>query len=173
MEMRHSSSSVMLSQPPHPWELQQQGCAVVPKDQFLQLQHQLLQAERRSQRLQEELESRPSETNMQQGGHEQLLKMMEERMMDVEQKLRLVKRLLQDKVNQLKEQLSKNTKADAMVKDLYVENAQLLKALEMTEQRQKTAEKKNYLLEEKIANLNKIVKNLASPSFSSASELRS
>ncbi|NWR53358.1 NIN protein, partial [Regulus satrapa] len=99
-------------------------------------------------------------------GHEQLLKMMEERMMDVEQKLRLVKRLLQDKVNQLKEQLSKNTKADAMVKDLYVENAQLLKALEATEQRQKSAERKNYLLEEKIANLNRIVKNLASPSFS-------
>lgn len=70
-------------------------------------------------------------------------------------------------------QLSKNTKADAVVKDLYVENAQLLKALEMTEHRQKTAEKKNYLLEEKIANLNKIVKNLASPSFSSATELRS
>ncbi|KAM9239583.1 ninein [Leptosomus discolor] len=173
MEMLHSSASVMLSQSPHSRELQQQGCAMVPKEQFLQLQHQLLQAERRSQRLQEELESRPSETNMQQGGHEQLLKMMEERMMDVEQKLRLVKRLLQDKVNQLKEQLSKNTKADAMVKDLYVENAQLLKALEMTEQRQKTAERKNYLLEEKIANLNRIVKNLASPSFSSASEIRS
>ncbi|XP_010158158.1 PREDICTED: ninein-like, partial [Eurypyga helias] len=173
MEMLHSSASVMLSQPPHSRELQQQGCAMVPKEQFLQLQHQLLQAERRSQRLQEELESRPSETNMQQGGHEQLLKMMEERMMDVEQKLRLVKRLLQDKVNQLKEQFSKNTKADAMVKDLYIENAQLLKALEMTEQRQKTAERKNYLLEEKIANLNRIVKNLASPSFNSAPEIRS
>ncbi|XP_009870831.1 PREDICTED: ninein-like, partial [Apaloderma vittatum] len=170
MEMLHSSASVMLNQPPHSRELQQQGCATVPKEQFLQLQHQLLQAERRSQRLQEELESRHPETNMQQEGHEQLLKM---RMMDVEQKLRLVKRLLQDKVNQLKEQLSKNTKADAMVKDLYVENAQLLKALEMTEQRQKTAERKNYLLEEKIANLNRIVKNLASPSFSSASEIRS
>ncbi|XP_062433738.1 ninein [Rhea pennata] len=173
MEMLHSNTSVMLSQSPHSRELQQQGCAMVPKEQFLQLQYQLLQAERRSQCLQEELENRPSETNMPQGGHEPLLKMMEERMMDVEQKLRLVKRLLQDKVNQLKEQLSKNTKADAMVKDLYVENAQLLKALEMTEQRQKTAEKKNYLLEEKIANLNKIVKNLASPSFNSASELRS
>ncbi|NXB90614.1 NIN protein, partial [Vidua chalybeata] len=152
---------------------QQQGCATVPREQFLQLQQQLLQAERRSQHLQEELESRPSGTNMQQGGHEQLLKMMEERMMDVEQKLRLVKRLLQDKVNQLKEQLSKNTKADAMVKDLYVENAQLLKALEVTEQRQKTAERKNYLLEEKIANLNRIVRNLASPSFSPAAEIRS
>ncbi|NWH61893.1 NIN protein, partial [Geococcyx californianus] len=161
-----------LDQTPHSRELQQQGCAVVPKEQFLQLQHQLLQAERRSQRLQEELESRPSETNMPQGGHEKLLKMMEERMMDVEQKLRLVKRLLQDKVNQLKEQLSRNTKADAMVKDLYVENAQLLKALEMAEHQQKTAERKNYLLEEKIANLNRIVKNLASPSFNSASEIR-
>ncbi|NXT16230.1 NIN protein, partial [Prunella fulvescens] len=157
----------------HQGSQQQQGCATVPREQFLQLQQQLLQAERRSQHLQEELQSRPSGTNMQQGGHEQLLKMMEERMMDVEQKLRLVKRLLQDKVNQLKEQLSKNTKADAMVKDLYVENAQLLKALEVTEQRQKTAERKNYLLEEKIANLNRIVRNLASPSFSPAAEIRS
>ncbi|XP_064572018.1 ninein isoform X4 [Zonotrichia leucophrys gambelii] len=144
----------------------QHGCASVPREQLLQLQQQLLQAERRSQHLQEELQSRAPGTDTQQEGHEQLLKMMEERMMDVEQKLRLVKRLLQDKVNQLKEQLSKNTKADAMVKDLYVENAQLLKALEVTEQRQKSAERKNYLLEEKIANLNRIVKNLASPSFS-------
>ncbi|KAH1171130.1 ninein isoform X1 [Mauremys mutica] len=176
MEMLHSSSNVMLSQSQHSRELQQlqqQGCTMVPKEQFLQLQHQLQQAERRSQRLQEELENRPSETNMPQGGHAQLLKMMEERMMDVEQKLKLVKRLLQDKVNQLKEQLSKNTKADAMVKDLYVENAQLLKALEMTEQRQKTAEKKNYFLEEKIANLSTIIKNLASPSLNSTPQLRS
>ncbi|XP_075006833.1 ninein isoform X2 [Calonectris borealis] len=66
MEMLHSSASVMLSPSPHSRELPQQGCAVVPKEQFLQLQHQLLQAERRSQRLQEELESRPSDTNMQQ-----------------------------------------------------------------------------------------------------------
>ncbi|XP_010180167.1 PREDICTED: ninein isoform X2 [Mesitornis unicolor] len=50
----------------HGRELPQQGCAVVPKEQLLQLQHQLLQAERRNQRLQEELESRPLETNMQQ-----------------------------------------------------------------------------------------------------------
>lgn len=64
--MLHSSASVTLSPSPHSRELQQQGCAVVPREQFLQLQHQLLQAERRSQRLQEELDSRPSGTNMQQ-----------------------------------------------------------------------------------------------------------
>uniref|UniRef100_A0A8D0GG75 Ninein n=1 Tax=Sphenodon punctatus TaxID=8508 RepID=A0A8D0GG75_SPHPU len=109
MEMLHSSSNVMLSQSQHSRELQQlqqQGCPMVPKEPFLPFQHQLLQAERRSQYLQEELENRPSEINMPQGDQEQLLKMMEERMVDVEQKLRLVKRLLQEKVNQLKEQVS-------------------------------------------------------------------
>ncbi|KAJ7423086.1 ninein isoform X1 [Willisornis vidua] len=70
-------------------------------------------------------------------------------------------------------ELSKNTKADAMVKDLYVENAQLLKALEATEQRQRSAERKNYLLEEKISNLTRIVRTLAAPSLGQAPEVRS
>lgn len=58
------------------------------------------------------------------------------------------------------DQLHKNVKADVLIKDLYVENSQLLKALEVTEQRQKIAEKKNYLLEEKISSLNRIVRDL-------------
>ncbi|XP_041614257.1 ninein isoform X1 [Vulpes lagopus] len=176
MEMQHLRSTVMLSPSPHAWDLQlrqQQACPTVPREQFLQLQQQLLQAERINQCLQEELENRTSETNTPQGNQEQLVTVMEERMMEVEQKLKLVKRLLQEKVNQLKEQLCKNTKADAVVKDLYVENAQLLKALEMTEQRQKTAEKKNYLLEEKIASLSNIVRNLAPAPLTSIPPLRS
>ncbi|XP_022277707.1 ninein isoform X12 [Canis lupus baileyi] len=176
MEMQHLRSTAMLSPSPHAWDLQlrqQQACPTVPREQFLQLQQQLLQAERINQCLQEELENRTSETNTPQGNQEQLVTVMEERMMEVEQKLKLVKRLLQEKVNQLKEQLCKNTKADAVVKDLYVENAQLLKALEMTEQRQKTAEKKNYLLEEKIASLSNIVRNLAPAPLTSIPPLRS
>ncbi|KAM6181846.1 ninein isoform 2-T2 [Erethizon dorsatum] len=174
-QMQHLRSTVMLSPSP-PWDLQplqQQACRVVPREQFLQLQHQLLQAERRNQHLQEELDNRASDTNMPQGSQEQLVTLMEERMIEVEQKLKLVKRLLQEKVNQLREQLCKNTKADAVVKDLYVENAQLLKALEMTEQRQKTAEKKNYLLEEKIASLSNIVRNLTPAPLTSTPPLRS
>ncbi|KAM9714878.1 ninein isoform 7-T8 [Dama dama] len=176
MEMQHLRSTMMLSPSPHAWELQllqQQACPVVPREHFLQLQHQLLQAERINQCLQEELENRTSETNTPQGNQEYLVTVMEERMLEVEQKLKLVKRLLQEKVNQLKEQLCKNTKADAIVKDLYVENAQLLKALEMTEQRQKTAEKKNYLLEEKIASLSNIVRNLTPAPLTSTPPLRS
>ncbi|XP_062824771.1 ninein isoform X2 [Anolis carolinensis] len=177
-QLLHSNSNVKLSLPPpppspHPRDLPPLGCAAVSWEQYQQLQQQFLQAERTCHRLQEELESRPSETNTPQSGQEQLLKMMERRMMDVEQQLRLVKRLLQDKVNQLKEQLTKNRKADEMVKDLYVENAQLLKALEMTEQRHQTVEKKNYLLEEKIANLSRIVNNLTSPTLGSTVQLGS
>ncbi|KAK2505506.1 hypothetical protein MC885_017122 [Smutsia gigantea] len=175
-EMQHLRSTVMLSPSPHTWDLQllqQQACLMVPREQFRQLQHQLLQAEQINQHLQEELENRASETDTPQETQEQLVTVMEGRMIEVEQKLKLVKRLLQEKVNQLKEQLCKNTKADAMVKDLYVENAQLLKALEVTEQRQKTAEKKNYLLEEKIASLSNIVRNLAPAPLTSTPPLRS
>uniref|UniRef100_A0A8C5KWB1 Ninein n=1 Tax=Jaculus jaculus TaxID=51337 RepID=A0A8C5KWB1_JACJA len=174
-QMQPLRSTVMRSPSSH-WDLpllQQQACSMVPREQFLQLQQQLLQAERRSQRLQEELDNRTSETSTPQGSQEHLVTVMEERMIEVEQKLKLVKRLLQEKVNQLKEQLCKNTKADSMVKDLYVENAQLLKALEMTEQRQKTAEKKNYLLEEKIASLSTIVRNLTPAPLTSTPPLRS
>ncbi|MEJ1269379.1 ninein [Cricetulus griseus] len=174
-EMQPPRSTVTLSPPSH-WDLQllqQQTCPMVPREQFLQLQQQLLQAEQKNQNLQEELDNRTSETNTPQGSQEHLVNLMEERMIEVEQKLKLVKRLLQEKVNQLKEQLCKNTKTDAMVKNLYVENAQLLKALEMTEQRQKTAEKKNYLLEEKIASLSTIVRNLAPAPLASTPPLRS
>lgn len=48
-----------------------------------------------------------------------------------------------------------------MIKDLCAERAQLLEALEVTDQRHKIAEKKNYLLEEKISSLNKIVRDLS------------
>uniref|UniRef100_H3DPT5 Ninein n=1 Tax=Tetraodon nigroviridis TaxID=99883 RepID=H3DPT5_TETNG len=81
------------------------------------------------------------------------------RMKEVELSLRNVKLLLREKDAHLKEQLQKNGKADVLIGDLYKENAQLL-ALEVTEQRQKIAEKKNYLLEEKISSLNKIVRDL-------------
>ncbi|KAM4690528.1 ninein [Rhinophrynus dorsalis] len=164
MEMLHSASSVTLSHS----QLQQPACATVPREQYLQLQQQLQQADRRNQQLQAAVDSRASDTNSPQSDQEQLLRKMEGRMTEVEQKLRIVKMLLQEKVNQLKEQITRNTKADVMIKDLYVENSQLLKALEMSEQRKQTAEKKNYLLEEKISGLSKIVRDLAPSALNAA-----
>ncbi|XP_071354503.1 ninein isoform X2 [Trachinotus anak] len=91
---------------------------------------------------------------------ERKMKIMEERMREIETSLHNIKLLLREKVSQLNEQIRKNGRADVVIKDLYVERAQLLEALEITEQRHKIAEKKNYLLEEKISSLNKIVRDL-------------
>lgn len=65
LQMQPLKSTATLSPPSH-WDLQllqQQACPMVPREQFLQLQQQLLQAERRSQHLQEELDNRTLETN--------------------------------------------------------------------------------------------------------------
>ncbi|XP_053535665.1 ninein-like protein [Ictalurus punctatus] len=91
---------------------------------------------------------------------------MQERMDDMEVKLKAVRLMLQEKVNQLKEQLSENVKSDLLIKDLYVENAELMKALQITEQRQKSAEKKSFLLEEKVTALNKLLHKIVPASLS-------
>lgn len=57
-------------------------------------------------------------------------------------------------------QLVKNTKSSSLLKELYVENAQLMTALQVTEQRQKNAEKKNFLLEGKVSALNKLLRDV-------------
>ncbi|XP_063117779.1 ninein isoform X15 [Rattus norvegicus] len=65
MEMQPLRSAGTHSPSSH-WDLQllqQQACPMVPREQFLQLQQQLLQAEKRSQHLQEELDNRTSEPN--------------------------------------------------------------------------------------------------------------
>ncbi|XP_073466526.1 ninein isoform X2 [Aquarana catesbeiana] len=156
VQMLHSPTSLSHSHS----QLQQQACATVPRDQYLQLQQQFQQAERSNQQLRAALDNRSANGNSPQADQEKLLWKMEARMIDVEQKLRIVKMLLQEKVNQLKEQVTRNSMAETKIKDLFVENSQLLKALELSEQRQQTANKKNYLLEEKISGLSKMVRDL-------------
>ncbi|XP_028293611.1 ninein isoform X2 [Gouania willdenowi] len=102
-----------------------------------------------------------------QSDRERKMKVMEGRMKEIELSLHNVKVLLKEKVVQLKEQLHKNSKSDVLLRDLYVDNTQLLRALELAEQRQNIAEKKNYLLEEKISSLNKIVRELSPSPLSS------
>lgn len=76
---------------------------------------------------------------------------------EVEAKLKAVRIVLQEKVQELKEQLAKNNSCSLMLKELYTENSQLQGALQVTEQRQKKAEKKSFLLEEKVVALNQLL----------------
>lgn len=122
--------------------------------------------------------------------YEKAMAALQQRAEDVETKLKAVRLLLQEKVEQLKEQVSvgaasppftnvrsnfdplpffpqlaRNAKSSALLKDLYVENSQLMKALQVTEQRQKRAEKKNFLLEEKVGALNKLLRDIVPASL--------
>ncbi|KAM9777514.1 uncharacterized protein nin [Neosynchiropus ocellatus] len=94
------------------------------------------------------------------------LKEAEARMRELELSLHNVKLVLKEKVAQLNDQVQKNSRAGVLIGDLYAENARSLKALETTEHRLKRTEKMNYLLEEKVSSLNKIVRRLNPVSLS-------
>ncbi|XP_067277675.1 ninein-like protein isoform X2 [Pseudorasbora parva] len=139
------------------------------REHLSHLQTQLAEQQRRTQDLEGLLRSQAKQAGVQMGlqqeQYEKLMASMQERMDEVEAKLKNARVMLQEKVNQLKEQLSKNAKSDLLLKDLYVENSQLMKALQVTEQRQKSAEKKSFLLEEKVIALNKLLRKIAPASL--------
>uniref|UniRef100_A0A665TX41 EF-hand domain-containing protein n=1 Tax=Echeneis naucrates TaxID=173247 RepID=A0A665TX41_ECHNA len=133
------------------------------------LQSRLLEEQRRSQQLEETLTQQAQQSNSQmsvkQDQYDKAMASLHLRMEDLEIKLKGVQLALQEKVQQLKEQLVKNNKSNKLLKDLYVENSQLMKALQVTEQRQKNAEKRNYLLEDKVKALNKLLREIVPASL--------
>ncbi|XP_071067702.1 ninein-like protein isoform X7 [Dasypus novemcinctus] len=172
-QLHGASMKLSLAESQHSEEvhqLQEQIEQLVPQDHVNELQ--LLLAEERQQvqqlrrkhsflakEAQERLETQKEE-------HEKHLKATEERVEEVEMFLKNTEMLLQEKVNELKEQFEKNTKSHLLLKDLYVENAHLMKELQVTEEKQKSVEKKNLILEEKIRALNKLINKIASASLS-------
>ncbi|XP_062979940.1 ninein-like protein isoform X1 [Elgaria multicarinata webbii] len=87
-------------------------------------------------------------------------RLMEEKVGELEMNVKNAEILLQENTAHLKEQLEKNAKSNLLLKDLYVENAQLMKTLQVTEQRQKSTENRNLILEEKISSLNKLIREI-------------
>ncbi|XP_014009526.1 ninein-like protein isoform X2 [Salmo salar] len=165
-------TALTLAQAQHVRELQQlrEQAGLESREQLAHFQAQLADEKCRGQKLQQTLRTQAQQAStqigLQQEQYEKVIGNMQERMEGVETKLRSVRKMLQEKVNQLKEQLAKNAKSDIMLKDLYVENSQLMKALQVTEQRQKSAEKNNFVLEEKITALNKLLRKIAPASLS-------
>uniref|UniRef100_A0A3B3SGD7 Ninein-like n=1 Tax=Paramormyrops kingsleyae TaxID=1676925 RepID=A0A3B3SGD7_9TELE len=143
-------------------QLQSERISQEAQEQLGQLYTQLAGEKWRGQQLEEQLnqQARQASVQMSLQQYEKARRLMEEKIEEVEIKLKNVRLVLQEKVNQLKEQLCKSTKSDVLLKELYVENAQLVKALQVTEQWQKSAERKNYLLEEKIGALNMLLRRV-------------
>ncbi|XP_060253155.1 ninein-like protein isoform X4 [Ovis aries] len=136
-------------------QLREEMAQLVPAGRVAELQR-LLEGERRgARRLQEEAQE----------AHEKQLKAAEEQVEEVEMILKNMEVLLQEKVGELKEQFEKNTRSDLLLKELYVENAHLAKALQVTEEKQRGAEKKSRFLEEKVRALNKLLSKIATASL--------
>uniref|UniRef100_A0A1A8LFJ8 Ninein-like n=1 Tax=Nothobranchius pienaari TaxID=704102 RepID=A0A1A8LFJ8_9TELE len=140
-------------------QLQQQaGCG----EQVEVLQAQLEAEMKRSQQLEEvaklQVQQSGSQIIMKQKQFDKATVALQQRVEELEAKLKGLRLVLQEKINQLKEQLVKNNRTSEMMKDLYVENSQLMKALQVTELRQKEAEKKNLLFEEKVRMLNQLLR---------------
>ncbi|XP_026210142.1 ninein-like protein isoform X2 [Anabas testudineus] len=134
------------------------------REQVEQLQARLVDEQRRSRQLEETLrfqaQQSSSQISIKQDQYEKAMAALQQRTEDLESKLKGVRMVLQEKAQQLKEQLAKNSKSSTLLKEIYVENSQLMKALQVTEQRQKNAEKKNFLLEDKINALNKLLREI-------------
>ncbi|XP_033469398.2 ninein-like protein isoform X3 [Epinephelus lanceolatus] len=128
------------------------------QQQVLELTVRSLEVQNLKSRLKEAETERMHAQDQEQ--YEKAVSALQQRMEELETKLKGLRMVLQDKVQQLKEQMAKNTKSSALLKDLYVENSQLMTALQVTEQRQKHVEKKNSLLEEKVNALNKLLREI-------------
>ncbi|KAM8922275.1 ninein-like protein isoform 3-T3 [Lycaon pictus] len=134
--------------------------------QKLELELEHMNQECQSLRLSQSQLRETLEESQDQEEREKELKDTKEHLEEVGIVLKNVEMLLQEKVAQLKEQFEKNTKSDLLLKELYVENAHLTKALQVTEEKLRGAEKKNRILEEKVRALNRLVSMLASASLS-------
>uniref|UniRef100_A0A5F8GQC1 Ninein like n=1 Tax=Monodelphis domestica TaxID=13616 RepID=A0A5F8GQC1_MONDO len=172
-QLLEAKARLKLSQSQHTEEMLQvkeQMCHLVPQDYVTELQNALAEEQQMVQNLRVDFKFHAEQASRQLASqkeqHEERLKNMEERVEEVEMNLKNMEILLQEKVDQLKEQFAKNAKSDLLLKDLYVENAHLMKALQITEQKQKGAEKKNFILEEKIIALNKLINKITPASLS-------
>ncbi|VCX37629.1 unnamed protein product [Gulo gulo] len=171
-QLHRANLGLKLAQSQHSEEvhrLQEQMQGLVPRDHVAELQ-QLLEEERQAaRRVHEECllqgeKGRRLETQWEERVKE--LKDTEEQVEEMGMVLKNVEMLLQEKVAELKEQFEKNTKSDLLLKELYVENAHLMKALQVTEEKLQGAQKKNHILEEKVRALNRLISKTASASLS-------
>nr|XP_060610513.1 ninein-like protein [Anolis sagrei ordinatus] len=163
-QLLEANTRLSLAESRHVEELQQlrsQMDGFVPKDCLAEVENRLREEQERIRLLEGEFNFQAEQMRRQlsiyQEEHENSKRLMEEKAEELEMNLKNEQLLLQEKMAQLKEQLEKNAKSNLLLKDLYVENAQLMKTLQVAELRQRNTEKRNLVLEEKIASLNNLI----------------
>ncbi|KAM8852642.1 ninein-like protein [Synchiropus picturatus] len=140
----------------------EEQAALVKQEELALLQTRLEEEQEKSSRLQEELQEELRRSRSQAALAQEQHKEVQQRVEELELQSKGGQLVLREKVQQLQEQLLKNSQQCNQLRELYVENAQLMGALQLTERRQKDSEKKNFLLEEKVHALNQLLKELVS-----------
>ncbi|KAJ7341241.1 hypothetical protein JRQ81_005118, partial [Phrynocephalus forsythii] len=166
-QLLEAKTSLRMAESQHAQEVQQlrgQMENSVHKDSLLEVENRLAEEQKSVRLLEDKLMFQAEQMRWQlaiyQEEHENSHRLMEDKVEELEMNLKNAQLLLQEKMAQLKEQFEKNAKSNLLLKELYVENARLMKTLQVAEQKQTSAEHRNLILEEKISSLNKLIREV-------------
>ncbi|XP_027862800.1 ninein-like protein isoform X5 [Xiphophorus couchianus] len=142
------------------------------RQQLEQLQAELRAERGRSQQRQAQLELQlqqsRSQASLKQEQFNRAEAALQQRAAGLEAQLQALRSVLQDNVQQLKEQMERSNKTSSALKELHLQNVQLLAALQVTELRQKQAEKKNDQLEDKVTALGALLREVVAAAVTSS-----
>ncbi|XP_043992982.1 ninein-like protein isoform X4 [Gambusia affinis] len=142
------------------------------RQQLEQLQAELRAERGRSQQLQAQVELQlqqsRSQVSLKQEQFDRAEAALQQQAASLEVQLKALRSVLQDNVQQLKEQMERSNKTSSALKELHLQNAQLLAALQVTELRQKQAEKKNDQLEDKVTALGALLREVVAAAVTSS-----
>ncbi|XP_028324309.1 ninein-like protein isoform X2 [Gouania willdenowi] len=157
-KLSHTHQLVALQEKLHETErevqkVMQQNLQIRRSEDQNQLLLRLQTEQRRSQRLEEELQQQ----NLKQGEYEKAASALHQRTEELESELKAVRSVLLERVQELREELANSAAMSSQLKALMEDNSALLGALQQTEQRQKEAERRMFSLKDKNVALQRLL----------------
>ena len=151
-------------------ELKDKMNKMIDKDQYDLIHEQFISVQTKVAELEQTVAQREKDASkMVANAHieyKDKLKVLTEEKEKVDKKLSNAQDLLKDQTAKLLEELAKNSETDTLIKDLYVENSQLMKALNETERREKEVSSNMSHLEEKYKMLQNVVTKISMAALS-------
>ncbi|XP_078473014.1 uncharacterized protein LOC144734620 [Lampetra planeri] len=111
---------------------------------------------------------RPRQQRRRREEHTVALRVMEQKLQEVEMNLRNVRAMLQEKVEQLKGQTVRSSRSDVALRELYVENAALSRLVAHAEGRLSAAALSEHRLHERLGALHRVLRRVAPAALSAA-----
>ncbi|XP_077998708.1 uncharacterized protein LOC144451668 isoform X3 [Glandiceps talaboti] len=165
-KLLETRTAVSLAQSQHMREIQRlrEQKSEITEKELLTLNSKLSERESRLRELEKTISEKEEDINgvlnRVKVQYDAKMKSLKEERAELDKKHRTARGLLDDNVIRLKEQYNKSAKRDMLLKELYIENAELMKALAETEEREKTAERAVYQLADKNKALTRVLRKV-------------